>query len=498
MKYTLVVDTGTTGTRSSVYNEIGNITGSNYLEHNQFFPNPGFVEHNPLEIFQNTVKTMKKALEQSKINFNDISAVGITNQRETVVIWDKNGNPLAPAIVWQDTRTINICKSLELLIDNKEINKITGLLINTYFSGVKLKWFNENLINLKGKKIYWGTIDSWLIWKLTKNSNHVIDCTNASRTLLMDIKTLEWSQELINILGIPKNFNFPEIKPSICLEQPFGYVNKKILGFNKDVPINIVLGDQQAALFGQACYEPGELKNTYGTGCFTLINTGELKYSSNKLLSTVAYQISGKNPIYALEGATPIAGAAIQWLKDGLGIIKTLEESELLANQVDNSGGVIVVPAFTGLFSPYWDPSARGTIFGIERSTKKEHIIRATLEGIAWSTEELILSIKNDIGLNIAIENIKVDGGACKNSLLLQMQADYSQVRIDRPSNIESTSLGAHLALKVSLDEVRSEKELKHLWKSEKSFYPKINIEERNKQFNKWKIAISRCRNWIS
>ena len=498
MKYTLVVDSGTTGTRSIIYNQLGSIIGSDYLEHNQYFPHPGYVEHDSLEIFQNTLKTMKNAIKKSKLDFNDISAIGITNQRETVVIWGHNGIPFAPAIVWQDSRTINICENLELLINNQEINKITGLLINTYFSGVKLKWLQENLINLKGKEIYWGTIDSWLIWKLTNNTNHVIDCTNASRTLLMDIKSLDWSQDLINTIGILPNFHFPEIKPSISLEQPFGYVDKKLLGSNKDIPINVVLGDQQAALFGQACFKPGDLKNTYGTGCFTLINTGELKYSSNKLLSTIAYQISGKNPIYALEGATPIAGAAIQWLRDGLGIIKKVEESELLANSIDNSGGVVVVPAFTGLYSPYWDPTARGTILGIERGTTKEQIIRATLEGIAWSTEELFLSIKNDIGIDIAINNIKVDGGASKNSLLLQIQADYSQVQIDRPSNIESTSLGVHFGLQLSLDQFRSEKELNHLWKKERSFYPKISVEERNRLFNKWKIAVSRSRDWIS
>ncbi|MHA1984946.1 MAG: glycerol kinase GlpK [Candidatus Hodarchaeales archaeon] len=495
---TLVVDSGTTGTRSIVFDDRGEILGSSYLEHQQFFPKPGFVEHDPLEIYNNTVKTMKIALTSAKLNFEDVSALGITNQRETVVVWDKNGTPYAPAIVWQDTRTAEICRKLNTHVDENFISKTTGLLINTYFSGVKLKWLNENLTNLNNEEVYWGTIDSWLIWKLTNNKKHVIDCTNASRTLLMDIKTLEWSSDLVEIFEIPSNFIFPNITSSITPDTPFGYVNKRIFNSSEEIPISVVLGDQQAALFGQTCLNPGDIKNTFGTGCFTLLNTGKLQYSTNRLLSTVAYQFSDKEPVYALEGATPIAGAAVQWLRDNLGLINNAEDSEREAKRVNDTGGVVFVPAFVGLYSPYWDTSARGLLIGLERGTKKEHIIRAALEGIAWSTEELILSMKKDVKDEIKINKLRVDGGACKNNLLMQMQADYSQLQIDRPLNIESTSNGIHLALGISLGLYDNKGDLGYLWKKDTSFFPEINMKDRDSKFEKWKLAVSKSRGWLN
>ena len=494
MVFTLAIDAGTTGVRTIIYKDEAEIISSSYLEHHQFYPHEGWVEQDPIEIYENVLKTMKKALENAKINFKDIKSVGITNQRETTVIWNNQGLPIAPAIVWQDVRTAALCKSLES--NNTMVNKITGLLVNTYFSGVKLRWLFDNEPKLSQlTEVYWGTIDSWLIWKLSNGKNHVIDCTNASRTLLMNIKNLEWSEEMKSVLKLPDTLKYPDIFPSISSNEPFAWIDKKILNENVDIPINVVFGDQQAALFGQNCIEIGEIKNTYGTGCFTLLNIGtEVKYSKNRLLTTLAYQINNQKPVYALEGATAVAGAAIQWLRDGLEIISDANQSEALAKSVSDTNGVIFVPAFVGLYAPYWDTSARGTILGITRGTTKAHIIRAAIEGIAWSTEDLLMALAKDLGM--PPKKIKVDGGAAKNDFLLQLQANFSQIEIYRPQDIESTARGVHFGLGIALDMYNAQKDFSRLWKLDQKFSPLIDKDERDKYYQKWKLAIEKSKGW--
>ena len=495
MVFTLAIDAGTTGVRTIIYTDEAEIVASAYLEHQQFYPYEGWVEHDPIEIYNNVLKTMKTAVKNAKISFKDIKSVGITNQRETTVTWNNHGIPIAPAIVWQDVRTAALCKSLEN--NNTMVNRITGLLINTYFSGVKLRWLFDNEPKISNEtKVYWGTIDSWLIWKLSNGKNHVIDCTNASRTLLMDIKKLDWSEEMKNVLKLPDSLIYPEIFPSIASDEPFAWIDKKIFNEDVDIPINVVFGDQQAALFGQNCLEVGEIKNTYGTGCFTLLNTGtEIKYSKNKLLTTLAYQINHERPIYALEGATAVAGAAIQWLRDGLGIISQADQSEEMAKSVPVTIGVIFVPAFVGLYAPYWDTSARGTILGITRGTTKAHLVRATIEGIAWSTEDLLKALTKDLG--IQPKKIKVDGGAAKNDLLMQLQANFSQIDIYRPQDIESTARGVHFGLGVALDLYTLKKDFARLWKLDQKFVPVISNDERERYYQHWKLAIEKSRGWI-
>ena len=492
MSYQLVIDSGTTGTRSIIYDRAnGNQVAFSYKEHEQIFPKSGWVEHNPVEIFENTLFTMKEALVKANLSMEDIFSVGITNQRETVVVWNKSGKPLYNAIVWQDTRTDTICAQLLKEYDNSEVNRLTGLLINTYFSGVKLKWIKDHIRNLSNE-VFWGTIDSWLIYNLT--GKHVIDTTNASRTLLMNIKTLEWSQDMKEILGIPDFFVFPKIIPSISFDESYGYIKHSLFNTIKEVPIKAVLGDQQAALFGNNCLKKGEIKNTYGTGCFALLNTDKLIYSKHRLLSTVAYQIEGQIAVYALEGATPVAGAAIQWLRDKLGIIHKSSESERLASRVETTGGVVFVPAFVGLYAPYWDMTARGSIFGLTRGTSREQLVRAVLEGIAWTTEDLFLALRKDAG---EFNSIKVDGGMVENNLLMQIQADFSQIKIMRPKDKESTSKGIFFALEVSEGNLSVEKGFERYWYLDRVITPNISMNERDLLRKQWNKAVEKSRGWI-
>ncbi len=491
MKAILAIDQGTTSTRSIIFDENSNVLGASQIEHRQIFPKEAWVEHDPLEIKQNVFKTMKEAVANAGISWDQIHGIGITNQRETVVAWNpENGIPYHNAIVWQCRRSADIVDALKP--DYKELfHRKTGLILDAYFSGTKIKWMTENNEKIKdaviNRKIIFGTIDSWVIYNLTGELK--TDVSNASRTLLMDLTTNDWSEDLADILGVPVD-TLPEIIPSGLGE---GFGEFKIQGTS--IPVNGVAGDQQAALFGQGSYYAGENKCTYGTGNFALLNTGnDIKYSSNGLLTTVAWKLGNEPTKYALEGSVFITGAAVQWLRDGLKIISSSSEVEDLASKVDNNGGIIIVPAFAGLGAPYWDQKARGIIIGITRGTTDAHIARAVLESIAHQTTDLYEVMRQDAGLSF--DNIKVDGGATKNKLLLQIQADLVDATIIRPKNIETTALGAAFLSGLSSGVWSNLNELKDLNPPEMTFWPKIDEEERIKQRNKWKKAVKRSMGW--
>lgn len=481
-KYILSIDAGTSSSRAVVVNNLGEIIGISQYEFQQFFPKNGWVEHDPMEIWNTQLRAIKDVLKKTNINANMIQSIGITNQRETTVIWNKNtGLPVYNAIVWQDRRTADYCADLKNKNLEQKFTDKTGLLLDPYFSGTKIKWILENdpkLFQLaKDNQLAFGTIDSWLIWNLTCGEVHVTDVTNASRTLLFNIYSLEWDQELLNILNIPYN-----ILPKIVSNSEFvAHINDGVLG--QEIPITAIAGDQQSALFGQMCFNKGDVKNTYGTGCFSMMNTGShIVKSSNKMLTTVAYQINGTTN-YAIEGSVFIAGSLIQWLRDGLGIISKANEIELLAESESTNGGLTLIPALTGLGAPYWNPDAKGAIFGITRNTSKGHIARAALESIAIRTYEIILCMEKDA--NIEFSSLKVDGGASKNNLLMQIQSDLLQKEVIRPMITECTALGVAFMSGLSSGYWSSIEDLKKLNKKNDTFQPKESKQELLLKWNK-------------
>jgi glycerol kinase len=490
-KYILALDQGTTSSRSVIVDEQGEIIAMEQQEFKQIFPNSGWVEHDPLEILESQLSTLKKVIKKAKIKASEIVGLGITNQRETTVVWNKiTGKPVYNAIVWQDKRTADICESLKEKGLENYIKKTTGLVVDAYFSGTKLNWILENVENAKEEaekgNLLFGTIDSWLVWNLTDKKVHVTDYSNASRTMLFDIKNLCWDASLLSELNIPKSL-LPEVKPSSFHFGDFNLEGCKI-------PIAGIAGDQQAALFGQACFKKGEAKNTYGTGCFLLMNTGtELQHSKNGMLTTIAWGINDK-VYYALEGSVFVAGAAIQWLRDGLEIIKSAEESEAFAKAVEGENPVIVVPAFAGLGAPYWDMYARGAIFGLTRDTGKNHLIKATLQSLAYQTKDLLIAMQNDA--EIPLTSLKVDGGACANNLLMQFQADILDTVVERPKITETTVMGAAYLAGICVGLWKQE-EIEVDKKIDRKFTPEFTSEKRKRLYKKWQKAIERSKNWI-
>ncbi len=490
-KYVAAIDQGTTSTRFIVFDRLGQIICSNQQEHQQIYPQPGWVEHNPEEIWQRTQSVIKNALEIGNIDPKDIAALGITNQRETAIVWDRNtGKPYGNAIVWQDTRTHKICEKLGEVEGKERFQERCGLPLATYFSGPKIKWMLDNISGLReaadrGDAIF-GNVDTFLIWHLTGGA-HITDVTNASRTMLMDLQTLDWDAETLEIMAIPRQM-LPEIRPS---SQVFGTAKGLLAG----VPIAAALGDQQAALVGQTCFSPGEAKNTYGTGCFMLLNTGEtIVRSKQGLLTTVAYKMGESPAVYALEGSIAIAGALVQWLRDNLGIINTSAEVETLANTVEDSGGVYVVPAFSGLYAPYWKDSARGVIAGLTRYATKAHIARAVLEATAWQTREILDAMNQDSAVQLL--SLKVDGGMVGNHTLMQFQSDVLGVPVVRPVVAETTALGAAYAAGLAVGFWSQLAELRDNWAVDCTWEPKMPIALREQKYRFWKKAVSRTFDW--
>lgn len=493
--YVGAIDQGTTGTRFAVFDREGEMISSAYEEHTQIFPRPGWVEHNPVEIWQKTRKVMRGALDSKRLGPSQLSALGVTNQRETTIIWDRNtGNPIYNAIVWQCRRTADICESLVADGYSEVFSEKTGLVLDPYFSGTKIKWILQNVPGAMKRAIngelMFGNIDTWLIWNLT--GQHVTDPSNASRTLLFDISNCEWDQELLEIMGVPEAI-LPEVRPSSDPET-YGNVLEEVEGFS--MPVCGDLGDQQAALFGQTCFKPGEAKNTYGTGSFMLENTGTERVSSSKgLLTTVAYKIGDQRAHYALEGSIFITGAAIQWLRDGLRIIVNAAETEQMASCVQDSGGVYFVPAFVGLGAPYWDPYARGTIVGITRGTQREHIVRATLESICYQTRDVAETMQADSG--IELKSLRVDGGATKNNFLCQLQSDILGVQVLRPTVQETTALGAAYAAGLASGFWENMDELKDNWIIDRTFEPSMKSGTRELLYENWRRAVKRAGDWV-
>ena len=492
-KYILALDQGTTSSRSVVFDKKGNIVSVAQKEFTQYFPKPGWVEHDPLEIWSSQVSTAAEATTKKGIYGADIAAIGITNQRETVVVWDRNtGKPVYNAIVWQDKRTSNYCDELKSQGKSKLIRKKTGLVIDSYFSGTKVKWILDNVEGARKKAeagdLIMGTIDSWLIWNMTKGELHITDVTNASRTLLFNINTLEWDDELLELLTIPKSM-LPKVKQS---SEVYGNTNPNF--FASKIPIAGIAGDQQAALFGQMCTKPGMVKNTYGTGCFMLMNIGEKPIvSENNLLTTVAWTINGKTQ-YALEGSIFIAGAVVQWLRDSLKIIKKSEDVEKLAGSVDSTDGVYLVPAFAGLGAPYWNQHAKGSIFGLTRGSTDAHIARAALESIAFQTMDVLKAMEADS--KISIKELRVDGGATVNNLLMQFQADVLNTSTVRPKVIETTVMGAAYLAGLAVGFWESLEEIQEIWQIDANFDPTTERKEIEQNIKGWYKAIDAVEYW--
>ena len=468
-KYILALDQGTSSSRAIVFDHEGNCCSVAQMEFTQYFPQPGWVEHNPMEIWSSEAAVIAEAITKLGVNGLDIAGIGITNQRETTIVWDaETGVPVYNAIVWQDRRTSTFCDSLKELGLVDKIREKTGLIIDAYFSGTKIKWILDNVPGAREKaeagKLRFGTVDSWLVWQLTRGEVHVTDVTNASRTMLFNINTLEWDDELLSMLGIPRSM-MPAVKSS---SEVYGYTKTTI--FAHEVPIAGIAGDQQAALFGQMCTEPGSVKNTYGTGCFLLMNTGTKPIlSKNNLLTTVAWKI-GAEVSYALEGSIFVGGSVVQWLRDGLGVIRSSSEVEALAASVPDNGGVYFVPALTGMGAPYWDQYAHGVICGITRGTTAAHIARAALEGIAFQTMDIVHAMEKDAGVPLA--ELKVDGGASRNNLMMQFQADILGARVVRPKVTETTALGAAYLAGLAVGYWSSLEEIKAQWQVERVFRP--------------------------
>src|SRR6187401_3845823 len=493
MPYILALDQGTTSSRAIVFDHNANIVAVGQREFPQIFPRPGWVEHDPGEIWATQIAVATEALGRAHLRPRDIAAIGITNQRETTVDWDREtGAPVHNAIVWQDRRTADACDRLKRDGHEEFVRERTGLVIDSYFSGSKVAWILDNVSGARAKaeagKLAFGTIDSWLVWQLTSDSTHITDVSNASRTMLFNINTLQWDEDLLKLLGIPASM-LPQVRPS---SEVYGHVSTS-LGV-ADVPIAGIAGDQQAALFGQMCLSPGMAKNTYGTGCFLLQNTGNRPaVSRNRLLSTVAWQIGGKTT-YALEGSVFIGGAVVQWLRDGLGIIAKSSDIVALATSVPDNGGVYLVPAFAGLGAPHWDPYARGTIVGITRGTTAGHIARAAVESIAFQVADLLDAVRDDA--NIDLKELRVDGGAAANDGLLQFQADLLGVAVVRPKVTETTALGAAYLAGLTVARWKSRDELAAHWKVDKRFEPRMERQEAAQRMARWREAVSRSRHW--
>lgn len=490
MKYILSIDQGTTSCRAILFDNDGNICGVAQQEFTQIYPQPAWVEHNANEIWNTQLAVTKQVLEDKGIAATDIAGIGITNQRETTVVWDKRtGKPVYNAIVWQDRRTASFCDELKERGLEDYIRSNTGLVIDAYFSGTKVKWILDNVDGARALAeeghLLFGTIDSWLVWKMTEGKVHITDYTNASRTLLYNIKNLEWDDKMCTELTVPKSM-LPEVKQS---SEVYGHTT--LLGGS--IPIAGIAGDQQAALFGQACHEAGMAKNTYGTGCFMLMNTGEtMVESKNGLLTTIAWGVDGKVN-YALEGSIFIAGAAVQWLRDSMKIIDESPDSEFFAGKVTDSEGVVVVPAFAGLGAPYWDMYARGAIFGLTRGSNKSHIIRATLESLAYQTRDVLDAMNTDSGINL--KALKVDGGACANNLLMQFQSDILGVPVERPQIIETTALGAAYLAGLAVG-FWSKGDIASKWQLDNRFEPEMDEETRANKYKRWKVAVKRTMGW--
>lgn len=494
-KYVGAVDQGTTSTRFILFDKSGTIAASHQLEHEQIFPQAGWVEHDPLEIWQRTQTVIRGAMEKVNATAADIAAIGITNQRETTVVWDKNtGKPYYNALVWQDTRTDKIVQRLSQDGGADRFQRKTGLPVSTYFSGTKIMWLMENVPGLReaaerGDAIF-GNMDTWVVWNLTGHKVHATDVTNASRTLLMNLDTLDWDDEILRELGIPRQM-LPRIRPS---SSPDSYGMAQIPG--GEVPITGILGDQQAALYGQTCFSPGEAKNTYGTGNFMLLNTGtQVVPSKHGLLTTVGYKIGDQPAIYALEGSIAVTGSLVQWLRDNLGIINKASEIEALAQTVSDSGGIYFVPAFSGLFAPYWRTDARGVIVGMTRFTNKGHIARAALEATAYQTREVLDAMRQDSGVELT--TLKVDGGMVYNDLLMQFQADILGVPVLRPKVAETTSLGAAYAAGLAVGFWSGEEEMRQNWRVDKRWTPHMDADQRERLFADWKRAVERTFDWV-
>ena len=494
-KYVMALDAGTTSNRAIIFDVDSKIVGVAQKEFTQHFPQPGWVEHDAEEIWSSMHEVMREALEQSGLVASDIAAIGITNQRETAVIWDRaTGRPIYNAIVWQSRQTADICEDLKRqgLVD--EFQQKTGLVIDAYFSGTKVKWILDHVEGARARaekgELAFGTIDTWLLWKLTGGKEHKTDYSNASRTLMFNIKTLEWDEALLKHLTVPKSL-LPEVRPS---SEVYGHTVPSIIGAS--VPVAGMAGDQQSALFGQNCFSPGEAKNTYGTGCFLLMNTGtDICMSKNGLVTTIAWGLDGKVE-YALEGSIFVGGSAIQWLRDGLRLVDSAPDSEWVAKKVKDAGGVYMVPAFVGLGAPYWDMNARGMIIGLTRGTTKAHIVRATLDSLAYQTRDVLGAMEADSGNRLAA--LKVDGGAVANNLLMQFQADLLGVPVDRPQITETTALGAAYLAGLATGVWASKEELKKSWQLDTRFAPSLDQQEADKLYKGWKKAVKHAANWLA
>ncbi len=492
MEYILSLDQGTTSSRAAIMDKTGKIISQVNVEFKQYYPAAGWVEHNPDEIWESMLKAIERVLKKANIKGNNIAAIGITNQRETTILWNKEGKPYYNAIVWQCRRTAPICEKLKKQGFEEKIRDKTGLVIDAYFSGTKIKWLLDNVKGLrekaKRKEVFFGTVDCFLLYKLTSGKSHKTDLSNASRTLICNIKKLQWDDEILDILGIPK-----EILPELSNSSGILGHTKGVPNLPDGIPIAGILGDQQAALFGQVCFNKGMAKCTYGTGAFLLVNTDKLVKSKSGLLTTIAWKI-GNEVSYALEGSCFIAGAAIQWLRDELKLITASSQSEKFALSVKDSGGVYVVPAFVGLGAPHWDMYARGGIFGITRGTNRNHIIRATLESIAYQVNDLILVMEKEMGSKIKV--LKVDGGASQNNFLMQFQADLSKLKVTRPSQTETTVIGAGFSAGLAVGFFSSKKEIEKLPEISNVYSPKINDKKRAELLLGWKRAVERVKGW--
>ena len=493
-KYILSLDQGTTSSRAIIFDHDAKIVAVAQKEFEQIFPKPGWVEHNPMEIWESQLFVAQEVIKKAGIQASQIESIGITNQRETTVLWNKTtGEPVCNAIVWQDRRTAQICDTLKSEGWEGYIKENTGLVVDAYFSGTKVKWILENvhgaLTEAMEQNLLFGTIDTWLIWKLTGGKSHVTDYSNASRTLMYNIKDLAWDQKILAHMEIP-GWILPEVRPS---SGEFGHTEADLFE-GVSIPITGVAGDQQAALFGQACFEPGMAKNTYGTGCFMLMNTGKRRFvSQNGLLTTIAWGLDGQVE-YALEGSIFIAGAAVQWLRDGLNILDSAPESEEYAMQVDDTGGVYVVPAFAGLGAPYWDMYARGAVFGLTRGTDRSHIVRATLESLAYQTRDVLDAMQQDAG--IELQELRVDGGAVANNFLMQFQADVLGVPVERPEVIETTAMGAAYLAGIATGFWKKEDIAKNR-NTDRRFTPEMDFLQKEKLYLGWKKAVQRTMNWV-
>ncbi|HEX4215748.1 MAG TPA: glycerol kinase GlpK [Candidatus Dormibacteraeota bacterium] len=499
--YAAAIDQGTTGTRFMVFSHEGAVVSSDYLEHEQIYPRPGWVEHDPMEIWARTQAVITGAMQRAGIRSSDLVAVGITNQRETALVWERaTGRPIHNAVVWQDTRTREICEGLIDQGLEDRIRERTGLVVATYFSGPKVAWILDHVEGARARaergELLFGNVDTWLLWWLTGGPDggvHVTDCTNASRTMLMDLRRLEWDEEMLALIRVPRRM-LPEIRPS---SDPDLYGRTRSGGpLGEGVPLCGDLGDQQAAVFGQTCYEPGEAKNTYGTGNFMLLNTGpEVVASKSGLLATVAYGLGGGGPTYALEGSIAVTGAAVQWLRDNLGIIGDAAETEGLASEVDDTGGCCFVPAFSGLFAPHWDMYARGAIVGLTRYVDRRHIARATLEAVCYQSRDVAEAMAADSG--IELRTLKVDGGMTRNDFLMQLQADVLGTEVVRPTVSETTALGAAYAAGLAVGFWGNLEELRRNWQVDRTWRPGWSAERRAGGYRTWQKAVERTRGWV-